>query len=210
MCLIGVKGDRCNTGRLFNWSHSYVTVCSTRCQPLEGVTLCEDWVMWVGSPFTPTNAFTPKCRSVSVHELSSIDIRHLVLKAPTQWIVAQWVHVAVGHCVTLVGPSRQPWKSELRRTVLGGKKLCVCTLNLTVKYHFWSTHIFVASGYFLFLKQVLHSNTEKANWVCLIKRLLRKLFRPMNEGIIKKSRVNFTIDFSLHQKLRQVNHEGLD
>jgi len=32
----------------------------------------------------------------------------------------------------------------------------------------------------------------------------------MNEGIIKKSRVNFTIDFSLHQKLRQVNHEGLD
>ena len=32
----------------------------------------------------------------------------------------------------------------------------------------------------------------------------------MKEGIIEQSIVNFTIDFSLHQKLRQINNEGLD
>ena len=33
---------------------------------------------------------------------------------------------------------------------------------------------------------------------------------PMKEEIVEQLRVNITFDFSLHQKLRQVNHEGLD
>jgi hypothetical protein len=56
---------------------------------VEDYSLSKGHIMWrmsdvCGSPFTPTNAFTPKCRSVTVHEFSSIDIRHLVYKALTQ------------------------------------------------------------------------------------------------------------------------------